>query len=84
MRRWAANEQWQGQPCQPDSFVGDLTMPESPSAAANEEARLSPDGRFQVTTVLQEESADHWRTLLTVLQEKEGGGDNGRYLAHPG
>ncbi len=72
VRRWAANEQWQGQPCQPDSFVGDLTMPESPSAAANEEARLSPDGRFQITTVLQEETADHWRTLLTVLQEKEG------------
>jgi hypothetical protein len=68
---WEAHEQWHGQPCRPDSFVrlaDRLSPPDSPDGAVG----LSPDGRFRITLELLEEEADHWRTMLTVLEEVDG------------
>lgn len=71
VRDGEAGEHWQGQPCQPDSFV-QLAAPPSPADNSNETVGLSPDGRFRITLELLEEEADHWRTMLTVLEEVDG------------
>jgi hypothetical protein len=63
--------QWQGQPCQPDSFV-QLAEPPPPPAEPYESRRVSPDGRFRVTLELEAEETDHWRTLLTTIRDEAG------------
>ncbi len=63
--------QWQGQPCQPDSFV-QLAEPPPPPADPYESRRVSPDGRFQVTLELVDEEADHWHTMLTTIRDEAG------------
>lgn len=68
---WDRNEQWYGQPCQPDSFVR-LTEPPMPLAEQVEDRSRSPDGRLRTTLELQEEEEEHWRTMLTTLRQEGG------------
>lgn len=70
---WENNEQWQGRPCQSDSFVR-LAEPPTPADEPAEDKGLSPNGRFRITLDLQEEEEDHWRMMLTTLRQ-EGGGE---------
>ena len=67
---WQANEQWQGQPCQPNSFAR-LAEPPTPPAEPAEDKGLSPNGRFRITLELLEEE-DDWRTMLTTLGQAGG------------
>ncbi len=68
---WHANEQWQGQPCQPDSFVR-LAEPPTPPVEPAVDKGLSPNGRFRITLELLEEEEDDWRTMLTTLRAEGG------------
>jgi hypothetical protein len=69
---WENSEQWRGQACRPDSFarLAEPPLPDEPVT----DGSLSPDGRFRIVLELQEEEADHWRTMLTTLRQ-EGGGE---------
>jgi hypothetical protein len=71
VQNWENNEQWQGQPCQPDSFVRLAEIP-APLAEPAEDRSLSPDGRLRITLELQEEEEEHWRVMLTTLRQVGG------------
>jgi hypothetical protein len=68
---WENNEQWRGQPCQPDSSVR-LAEPPMPADEPVEDRYLSPDGRLRITLELQEEEEEHWRVMLTTLRQVGG------------
>ena len=61
---------WQGQPCQPDSFVW-MTDPPAPLADIDDGGGLSPDGRWYITTHLQEKDGD-LLTFSTYLKDEDG------------
>lgn len=67
---WVAQQQWRGQPCQPDSFV---LLDEPPVQPMPDTAvALSPDGRYQVTLEIEATEEDDWHTMLTTLSEVDG------------
>jgi hypothetical protein len=60
-------QRWRVQPCQPGTFA----LPNQPPSGHTIEDGAAPDGRFRVTTTLQDE-ADNILTFLTVLSHQDG------------
>jgi hypothetical protein len=67
---WEANQQWQGLPCQTDSFLLSSQQP-VPTPTPDFYSGWSPDGRFRIHTELEAEEEERW-TFLTVLRDQEG------------
>jgi hypothetical protein len=70
VRDWEANQQWQGRPCQTESFLL-LSQQPVPTPTPDFYSGWSPDGRFRIHTELEAEDDERW-TFLTVLRDQEG------------
>ncbi|MFO7538705.1 MAG: hypothetical protein R6X32_11705, partial [Chloroflexota bacterium] len=67
---WEANQQWQGLPCQTDSFLL-LSQQPVPTPTPDFYSGWSPDGRFRIHTELEAENDERW-TFLTTLRDQDG------------
>jgi len=67
---WEANQQWQGLPCQTDSFLLQSQQP-VPTPTPDFYSGWSPGGRFRIHTELETEEDERW-TFLTTLRDQDG------------